>query len=83
MPIGYNEAGVYSTLEVDMREEDDQDQERLKQFAGDLGRYEDQVVPAKRKGLIDLDAEIEKYEKEQENKDKEDYQVKLHPKQMP
>ena len=63
MPIGYNEPGVYSTLEVDMREEEDEDKNKFR-FGSELGeRYEDQVVPAKRR-IVDLDAEIKKYEQE-------------------
>ena len=50
MPIGYNEPGVYSTLEADLREEEEDDTNKPR-FGSDVGeRYEDQVVPAKRKG---------------------------------
>lgn len=64
IPPEYNQ-NVYQTLDADLREEerlDDNSPYRL-HYGSEVGkRYEDQVVPAQRKRVLDLDEQIKKYE---------------------
>ena len=47
---------------------DDNVRSSKKYFGGEIGdRYEDQVVPARREGALDLEEMIKKYEEEEAN----------------
>lgn len=68
MPLSYDGRGAFSSLDqVDIREDQSDMEITPKRFQGNqVGeRYEDQVVPARRNRVLDLDAEIQKYEEDE------------------
>lgn len=72
MPIAFNDPSDYKRLEAENQEKEYAEMQRqqalLQKHRLEAERYEDQVVPARRNGSVDLDQEIKRYEEEQRQK---------------